>query len=95
MDVQHGTEAHTHAWMHHTACSSGTLGSRYVRLQIHLVLVCQMSAVCAVHGSRLYTLVANLREQLDEMLIIELTLPQDIERMQAAHARAAEQASHL
>ncbi|KAF8058062.1 GPA3 [Scenedesmus sp. PABB004] len=52
----------------------------------------QSSCATAVHGSRLYTLLPNVHEQLDEVMITELTLPEDIARLAAAGRRRDEQA---
>lgn len=52
-----------------------------------------MSVSSAMHGNRLYTLQPNLHEQLAELQVIELTLPEDIERMKTANKRDQEQVS--
>jgi hypothetical protein len=44
-----------------------------------------------MHGNKLYTLQPNLHEQLVEMQVMSLTLPEDIERMKSAKKRDQEQ----
>jgi creatinine amidohydrolase/Fe(II)-dependent formamide hydrolase-like protein len=44
-----------------------------------------------MHGNKLYTLQPNLHEQLVELQVMSLTLPEDIERMKATHRRDQEQ----
>jgi creatinine amidohydrolase/Fe(II)-dependent formamide hydrolase-like protein len=51
----------------------------------------QMSVCSAMHGNKLYTLQPNLHEQLVELQVMSLTLPDDIERMKAAKRRDQEQ----
>jgi hypothetical protein len=51
----------------------------------------QMSVNSVMHGSKLFTLRPNLHEQLDELMVMELTLPEDIERMKTAKRRDKEQ----
>jgi len=53
--------------------------------------VLQMSLSSAMHGNKLYTLQPNLHEQLVELQVISLTLPEDIERLKAAKKRDQEQ----
>jgi hypothetical protein len=53
----------------------------------------QMSVNSVMHGSKLFTLRPNLHEQLDELMVMELTLPEDIERMKTAKRRDKEQVS--
>jgi hypothetical protein len=50
-----------------------------------------MSVNSVMHGSKLFTLRPNLHEQLDELMVMELTLPEDIERMKTAKRRDKEQ----
>lgn len=50
-----------------------------------------MSLSSAMHGNKLYTLQPNLHEQLSELQVISLTLPEDIERLKAAKKRDQEQ----
>lgn len=50
-----------------------------------------MSVCSAMHGNKLYTLQPNLHEQLVEMQVMSLTLPEDIERMKSAKKRDQEQ----
>lgn len=51
----------------------------------------QMSACSAMHGNKLYTLQPNLQEQLLELQVMSLTVPEDIERMKSAKKRDQEQ----
>lgn len=44
-----------------------------------------------MHGNKLYTLQPNMHEQLMEMQVMSLTLPEDIERMKSAKRRDQEQ----
>jgi creatinine amidohydrolase/Fe(II)-dependent formamide hydrolase-like protein len=44
-----------------------------------------------MHGNKLYTLQPNLHEQLVEMQVMSITLPEDIERMKSAKKRDQEQ----
>jgi hypothetical protein len=50
-----------------------------------------MSCYTALYGNKLLTLKPNLHEQLDELQMTEITLPEDIERMRAAKKRDTEQ----
>jgi hypothetical protein len=54
-----------------------------------------MSVNSVMHGSKLFTLRPNLHEQLDELMVMELTLPEDIERMKTAKRRDKEQVGGL
>lgn len=44
-----------------------------------------------MHGNKLYTLQPNLSEQLVELRVMSLTLPDEIERLKAAKRRDKEQ----
>eukprot|EP00879_Flechtneria_rotunda_P025407 GHRR01026999.1.p1 GENE.GHRR01026999.1~~GHRR01026999.1.p1 ORF type:complete len:354 (+),score=123.29 GHRR01026999.1:930-1991(+) len=55
----------------------------------------QMSVSSVMHGNKLYTLTPNLHEQLGELQVMELTLPEDIERMRAAKQRNQEKVDNL
>ncbi|WIA13348.1 hypothetical protein OEZ85_006930 [Tetradesmus obliquus] len=61
----------------------------------NLVWLKQMSVNSVMHGSRLFTLRPNLHEQLEELMVMELTLPEDIERMKTAKRRDKEQVNVL
>ncbi|KAF6250631.1 hypothetical protein COO60DRAFT_1681080 [Scenedesmus sp. NREL 46B-D3] len=61
----------------------------------NIVWLKQMSVNSVMHGSKLFTLRPNLHEQLDELMVMELTLPEDIERMKAAKRRGKEQVNFL
>eukprot|EP00878_Enallax_costatus_P041461 GHUV01048247.1.p1 GENE.GHUV01048247.1~~GHUV01048247.1.p1 ORF type:complete len:624 (+),score=179.30 GHUV01048247.1:665-2536(+) len=61
----------------------------------NLMWLKQMSVGSVMHGNRLYTLQPNLHEQLTELQVIELTLPEDIERMKTAKRRDQEQVDRL
>ena len=54
-----------------------------------------MSCYNASYGNKLLTLKPNLHEQLDELQMTEITLPEDIERMRAAKKRDTEQVGQL
>jgi hypothetical protein len=51
----------------------------------------QMSSNSVMHGNKLYTLQPNLHEQLDQLQVLEITLPEDIERMKTASNTDQEQ----
>lgn len=51
----------------------------------------QMSVSSVLQGNRLLTLQPNLHEQLDQMQIMTLVLPEDIERLRTAKRREQEQ----
>ena len=53
--------------------------------------VSQMSVCSAMHGNKLYTLQPNMHEQLVELQVMSLTLPEDIERLKSAKKRDQEQ----
>lgn len=56
----------------------------------------QMSVSSVMHGNKFYTLQPNLHEQLTELQVIELTLPEDINRLKTANRRDQEQVNaHL
>lgn len=51
----------------------------------------QMASCSAMHGNKLYTLQPNLSEQLVELRVMSLTLPDEIELLKAAKRRDKEQ----
>eukprot|EP00775_Hariotina_reticulata_P013491 gene13491-13616_t len=55
----------------------------------------QMSSNSVMHGNKLYTLQPNLHEHLDQLQVLELTLPEDIERMRSARNMDQEQVDRL
>lgn len=50
-----------------------------------------MSVNSVMHGNKLFTLQPSLHEQLDQLQVVELTLPEDIQRMKTAKKRDQEQ----
>jgi hypothetical protein len=55
----------------------------------------QMSCYSVLCGNKLLTLRPNLHEQLEEVQVVDLTLPEDIERLRAAKKRDTEQVGRL
>jgi hypothetical protein len=50
-----------------------------------------MSVSSVVHGNRLFILQPNLHEALEQMQVVTITLPEDIEAMKRAHKVEQEQ----
>lgn len=50
-----------------------------------------MSAASAMHGNKVHMLQPNLHEQLVEMQVLSITLPEEIERLKSAKKRDQEQ----
>lgn len=55
----------------------------------------QHSVYTTFHGTKLLTIKPNLHEQLDELQVVELSLPEDIQRMRAGRRKDTETVDQL